>query len=70
MYINNTNKYEGCVGNEVANDGTGHSFSITTTTNRDLMTSPHIDASKSNSIYGKSTTVQPPALMVLILIKT
>lgn len=31
--------------------------------------SPSFDASKSNAIYGKSSTVQPPALQTLIIIK-
>lgn len=31
--------------------------------------SPNFDASKSNAIYGKSSTVQPPALQTLIIIK-
>lgn len=30
---------------------------------------PSFDASKSNAIYGKSSTVQPPALQTLIIIK-
>ena len=33
------------------------------------MISPSFDASKSNAIYGKSSTVQPPALQTLIIIK-
>lgn len=32
-------------------------------------TTPNFDASKSNAIYGKSSTVQPPALQTLIIIK-
>lgn len=31
--------------------------------------SPSFDASKSNAIYGNSSTVQPPALQTLIIIK-
>lgn len=33
------------------------------------MISPSFDASKSNAIYGKSSTVQPSALQTLIIIK-
>lgn len=33
------------------------------------MVTPSFDASKSNAIYGKSSTVQPPALQTLIIIK-
>lgn len=33
------------------------------------MVSPSFNASKSNAIYGKSTTVRPPSLQTLIIIK-
>lgn len=33
------------------------------------MVTPIFDASKSNAIYGKSSSVQPPALQTLIIIK-
>lgn len=33
------------------------------------MVTPSFDASKSNATYGKSSTVQPPALQTLIIIK-
>lgn len=33
------------------------------------LVTPNFDASNSNAIYGKSSTVQPPALQTLIIIK-
>jgi microcystin-dependent protein len=35
----------------------------------DVATTPQLDASRSNSIYGNSTTVQPPSKTVRYMIK-
>ena len=49
----NNNPYPGNINSGVGDSSTGYSF----------------DASRSNSIYGKSSTVQPPALVLLPQIK-
>lgn len=64
-YMGITNTRTGAFSGSTAPDSTyaGHTqwggYAIT----------PSFDASKSNAIYGKSSTVQPPALQTLIIIK-
>ena len=65
-YIGNINdNYGGAFFNRAKNWGD----TISNGGGRDNLAKPGFDASLSNSIYGNSTTVQPPALTCLICIK-
>lgn len=61
--------------NDPTNDGAlyttrGSTYTHTPTTTSDGCTAINFDASRSNSIYGNSTTVQPPAYVVNVWRRT
>ena len=61
--------------NDPTNDGAlyttrGSTYTHTSTTTSDGCTAINFDASRSNSIYGNSTTVQPPAYVVNVWRRT
>lgn len=64
-----THSSNNCIGQHTTSDAQKMSFNVTSNNNRDLLVGFAFNAGKSNSIYGNSSTVQPPAITVKFIIK-